>query len=83
MDNPDLVEEYPRDFKMTQFEKIIVAAKRAKDLHNHDKAAMVDSQRKIPYVALEELRQDEIKAIYREEEKVELLAEDSEDEEDE
>lgn len=82
MDNPELVEEYPREFKMTQFEKIIVASKRAKDMHNQDKAPLVLSDRKIPYVALEELQEDMIKVVYREE-PVDLLAEDSDGDDEE
>ena len=42
MDNPELVEEYPREYELTQFEKIQVAAKRAKDLHNANKTPLVE-----------------------------------------
>ena len=40
MDNPELVEEYPREYELTQFEKIQVAATRAKDLHNANKTPL-------------------------------------------
>ena len=83
MENPELVEEYPRDFELTQFEKILVASKRAKDLHNFDKAPMVEIDRKAPYIALEELREDQIQTVYREEQPVKKIGEDGEETEEE
>lgn len=68
MDNPELIEEYPQVYEMTQFEKILVAARRAKDLHNDDRAPMVFSDRKAGYLALQEIREKKIKMTYRVEE---------------
>lgn len=81
MENTNLVEEYPREYDKTQFEKILVAAKRAKDIHNSRKTPLIDSDRKPPYVALEEMKANLINTIYRKEEPVELVAEESEEEE--
>ena len=77
----DLVEEYPSEPEYTQFEKILVAARRAKDLHNDDKAPLVISHVTAGYVALRELKEGAIKAIYREEEALppSILEDDSED----
>lgn len=83
MDNPELVEEFPREFKTTQFEKIVVAAKRAKHLHNEDRAPMVLSDRKAGYVALQELKEDKIRVVYPESETVEKIGEEREETEDE
>ncbi len=63
-----LVENYPKIVEMTQFEKVLVAAKRAKDLHNGGKVPLIDTEHKPPYAALEELRDGAILRIYREEE---------------
>ncbi len=83
-DNPDLVEEYPREYESTQFEKILVAARRAKDIHNLQKSPLLDSDRKPPYVALEEMKSNMINSVYREDEPAELVAKRSEEpEEDE
>ena len=76
----ELVEEYPREPVLTQFEKILVAAKRAKDLHDHDKVELVHSHLTAPYTALQELRLGMILAAYApEEEPPALLEDDSED----
>jgi DNA-directed RNA polymerase subunit K/omega len=82
MDNPELVEEYPREFETTQFEKVLVAAKRAKDLHNQARAPLIESERKIPYVALQEVREAKINPAYRKE-PVELIGEEGDDNEEE
>lgn len=83
MDNPELVEEYPRDYELTQFEKIQVAAKRAKDLHNANKTPLVETGRTAPYTALEELKEGVIRTVYREEEPVPMLSRESEESEEE
>ena len=83
MDNPELVEEFPREYERTQFEKIKVAAKRAKDLHNSQRAALVDSNRTAPYVALEELSSGMIKIVYREEEIIPMITGEAEEAEEE
>ena len=71
----DLVEEFPRDNVQTQFERILVAAKRAKDLHDHDKIPLAYNHHTAPYLALQELREGKIISVYREEEPKEVLAE--------
>ncbi|MDH4224487.1 MAG: DNA-directed RNA polymerase subunit omega [Deltaproteobacteria bacterium] len=79
----DLVEEYPKSFDMTLFEKIIMASKRAKDLHRGHEP-LVHSPHKDTYVALEEINTDKITLEYRDDEPVENLIgrrDDSEDEE--
>lgn len=80
-----LVEEYPREIELTQFEKILVAARRAKDLHDHDKIALAYNHYTAPYLALEELREGKITPVYREEDPTEGLpeAESEENEEEE
>lgn len=78
-----LVEEYPKDAQLTQFEKVLVAAKRCKDLHKGTRAALVDSEHKDTYVALEELKSQTIHASYQEEEPSELPAPVTEEEEEE
>jgi len=62
----DLVEEYPREFAMTQFEKVLVASKRAKALHA-GKDQLVVSDHNPTYVALDELNQGAIRLVYKEE----------------
>ncbi|MBI4084088.1 MAG: DNA-directed RNA polymerase subunit omega [Candidatus Lambdaproteobacteria bacterium] len=64
MSEPELVEEYPRDYEMTQFEKILVAAKRAKDLHG-GKAPLLPSEHRFTYVALQEIGTGAIELVYR------------------
>ncbi len=82
MKNHNLIEEYPREYESTQFEKVLLAAKRAKDLHNADKAPMVLSDRKAGYVALEEILEKKIFLLYKEEEAVtEMISDDNESEE--
>jgi DNA-directed RNA polymerase omega subunit len=75
----DLVEEYPREYEMTQFEKVLVAAKRAKDLHLGKAAQLVPSEHKHPYMALEELKETAITIAYREEEPKAALPLDADD----
>ena len=82
--NTDLVEEYPREFDITQFEKVLVAAKRAKDLHTGRRASLVD-ERKSSYQALEEIGRGLLEVVYREDEPLEALpvdADGSDDDED-
>ncbi|HUJ73992.1 MAG TPA: DNA-directed RNA polymerase subunit omega [bacterium] len=78
-----LVEEYPKKSELTQFEKVLVAARRAKDLHRGQQAQLVESEHKEPYVALEELREGKIHRVYREEEPAELAAPAAEETEEE
>lgn len=80
----DLVEEFPKEPAITQFERILVASKRAKDLHDHDKVELIHDHFTAPYIALQELNEGFIRPVYREEEEPpELLEEDSEDAEEE
>jgi DNA-directed RNA polymerase subunit K/omega len=80
----DLVEEFPKEPGLTQFEKILVAARRAKDLHDHDKVELIHDHFTAPYIALQELREGFIRPVYREEEEPTVLLEDeSEDAEEE
>jgi DNA-directed RNA polymerase subunit K/omega len=62
----DLVEEFPKHPEYTQFEKIIITAKRAKALHNEDKAPSFLSDHTAPYLALQELKEDRVRLVYRE-----------------
>ena len=64
----DLVENYPKQPELTQFEKVLIAARRAKDLHNGGKVALVDSEHKPGYQALEELKAGIILRVYRQNE---------------
>lgn len=78
----DLVEEYPREPELTQFEKILVAARRAKDLHNSDKIPMADNHITSGYLALQELRDGKILRTYQQDEPtLEIAADDSDDDE--
>jgi DNA-directed RNA polymerase subunit K/omega len=78
----ELVEEFPKEPKLTQFEKILVAARRAKDLHDHDKVELAHNHFTAPYTSLQELKEGIILPVYREEEvPAPLLEDDSEDEE--
>jgi DNA-directed RNA polymerase subunit K/omega len=80
----ELVEEFPKEPKLTQFEKILVAARRAKDLHDHDKIELAHDHFTAPYTALQELKEGKIRPAYREEEEpAPLLEDDSEDAEEE
>ena len=81
MDNPLLAEEFPREYEITQFEKVKIAAKRAKDLHNVKKTPLLDSSHKAAYVALEEYNAGMIKIVYKEDEPTPVIAEDAEEEE--
>lgn len=81
----DLVEEFPINPTLTQFEKILIAVKRAKDLHEEDKVQLVFNHHTSPYLALQEIRDGLIIPVYREEEPpVEQIGEESDegDEED-
>ncbi|MCH8075038.1 MAG: DNA-directed RNA polymerase subunit omega [SAR324 cluster bacterium] len=64
----DLVEEFPIKPSLTQFEKILIAVKRAKDLHEEDKVQLVFNHHTSPYLALQEIRDGLITPVYREEE---------------
>ena len=77
-----LVEEYLREPVMTQFEKVLMTAKRAKDLHNEDKAPYVEEDHKAAFLALAELNAGAIRLIYKEAEPVQI-AEDADDGEEE
>lgn len=79
----DLVEEFPRTPEFTQFEKIIIAARRAKDLHDHDKVELVHNHLTAPYTALQELRSGMIRATYAPEEEAPVLLEDDSEDADE
>ena len=70
MSDLDLVEDYPREYEMTQFEKVLLAAKRAKDLHVGRAAQLVPSTHKHPYMALEEIKEGAVGLEYRTEEPV-------------
>lgn len=63
----DLVEEYPKDNKMTLFEKVIMTSKRAKDLHA-GKTPLIPTGHTSAYQALEEVKEGAISLIYRDEE---------------
>ena len=76
-----LVEEFPREYELTQFEKVLVAAQRAKDLHNSGKAPLLETHYKSPYTALAEIRAKKINPVYREEEPPETGKEEGEDSE--
>jgi DNA-directed RNA polymerase subunit K/omega len=69
----DLVEEYPKEYKVTLFEKVLMAAKRAKALHA-GKMPLVNSMYKDTHLALEEIRQNKIRLAYREDEPTQELA---------
>lgn len=76
----DLVEDHDKnDNTMTLFEKVIVAGKRAKDLHNKGRMPMVVSENTSAYIALEELRDAQINVVYSEEEVVALPNTDDDD----
>ena len=79
----DLVEEYPREPELTQFEKVIIAARRAKDLHNSDKIPMADNHLTSGFLALQELRDGKIRPVYNTEESTLEVAMDDSDEDDE
>ena len=83
MSNLVLIEEYPKDAAITQFEKVLVAAKRAKDLHRGTKVPLLETEHKYTYIALEEIRAEKIHLSYREDEPSELPAPAAEEEEEE
>lgn len=78
----ELVEEYPKDYKSTLFEKVLMAAKRAKALHN-GKMPLLPSIKKDTYLALEEAKQSMIVLAYRDEEPQQAVAHAGEDGDDE
>ena len=78
----DLVEDYPKERQMTQFERILLAAKRAKDIHDHNKASLVDNHLTAPYLALQELQYGMIELAYSEEEPVDQIAVDDDSDDD-
>lgn len=61
----DLVEEYPQFPKYTQFEKVLIAAKRAKSLHNDDRVPYVHDLISAGYTALAEYNQGILKPVYK------------------
>ena len=63
----DLVEEYPKNTKMTLFEKVIMTSKRAKDLHA-GKTPLIPTDHTSAYQAIEEVKEGAIVLIYRDEE---------------
>lgn len=73
----DLVEEYPRDYKTTLFEKILMATKRAKDLRN-GKVPLLPPEHKEPYQALLEIREGLLELAYSDENDDESLEIESE-----
>jgi len=78
-----LVEDYRKDNTLTQFEKVLISARRAKDLHNGGKVVLVETERKPSYAALEELKEGVILPVYREPEAAQLppaVAEEDEEE---
>lgn len=83
MSNMELVEEYPKEIEMTMFEKVIMASKRAKDLHRGQNE-LVDSFHRDTYVSIEEINKGYIKLEYREEAPAPMLsdAHDGDEEED-
>ncbi len=78
----DLVEEFPKNPEITQFEKIIIAARRAKDLHDHGRVSLVENHHTAPYLALQELRDEIIMPTYREEEPLPAIDDDGDDSDD-
>ena len=68
----DLVEAHTKDYKVTLFEKVIMAAKRAKALHA-GRTPLVDSLHKESYVALEEIREEKVYLAYRDEDSYDEL----------
>lgn len=73
----DLVEEFPKFPEYTQFEKILVAARRAKDIHDRGKMTVVeDVHHSAAYTALSELNAQRLDMVYREEEPPPLIASD-------
>ncbi len=69
----DLVEAHTKDYKVTLFEKVIMASKRAKALHA-GRTPRVDSLHKESYMALEEIRDEKVYLVYRDEDSYDELA---------
>ncbi|HEX7927021.1 MAG TPA: DNA-directed RNA polymerase subunit omega [bacterium] len=80
-----LVENYPKQAELTQFEKVLISARRAKDLHNGGKVPLVETEHKPAYAALEELRDGILRRIYREPEpeQITTAAPEADDDDDE
>jgi DNA-directed RNA polymerase omega subunit len=78
-----LVENYPKQPELTQFEKVLISARRAKDLHNGGKVPLVETEHKPAYAALEELRDGILRRIYREPEPVQIAPAATEEDDDE
>ena len=68
----DLVEEYPKDYETTLFEKIIMASRRAKDLAR-GKAPLIDSIHRETYLAIEEIREGYLGLVYRDDDEIKAL----------
>lgn len=79
----DLVENYPREYEITQFEKVLLAVARAKDLHTGKAVQLVPSTHKHPYMALEEAKEKAIALDYKIDADAEAIPEDSDDSEEE
>ncbi|MDH4121461.1 MAG: DNA-directed RNA polymerase subunit omega [Deltaproteobacteria bacterium] len=60
----DLVEEFPKDFKSTMFEKVLMATRRAKDLHK-GADPLFHAFHSDTYLALEEISRGMIKLEYQ------------------
>ncbi len=69
----DMVEAHTKEYKVTLFEKIIMASKRAKALHA-GRTPLVDSLHKESYMALEEIREGKVFLVYRDEDSYDELA---------
>ena len=76
----DLVEEYPKDYKTTLFEKIIMASRRAKNLAR-GKAPLIDSIHRETYMAIEEIREGYIGLVYRDDDETKALEAETEESE--
>lgn len=80
----DLVEEIPKHPEYTTFEKILLASRRAKDLHNEDRASLAEvHHRSAAYQALQEIKEGVIRLAYREEEPAPQITDDEGEEEEE
>lgn len=80
----DLVEELPKHPEYTTFEKILLASRRAKDLHNEDRASLAEvHHRSAAYQALQEIKEGVVRLAYREEEPAPQITDDESEEEEE
>jgi DNA-directed RNA polymerase subunit K/omega len=79
----ELVEEFPKNPDHTLFEKILVAARRAKDLHEEDRAPLAHNHLTAAYTALQEYKEKAILPTYRKAEPVALIEEEPEESEEE